>query len=259
MPLRAVFFDVGDTLVEGWVGRERTNEIVREVIRREFREPHWLDDFLAADFGPQQHGDHTHLDEAALRQETHRWYEEWFRNMRIGVDDIDLDRLRISATAPLDLVSKPVPGAFTAVRWCKEKGLKVALVTNTLSRGDAEVWEDWRRFGLADAIDAVASSHSVGWQKPHRAIFERALELTGVSAGDAVMVGDRMDADILGAKRLGLRAVHRRTADPDAMRDVGVTPDAVIDDLTTLPAVLTAWLEGPDAQRSSTVEGARRP
>ena len=256
MPLRAVFFDVGDTLVEGWIGRERTNELVREVLRREFGERDWYDRFLDAEFG-RHHGDHS--DEAALRQETHRWYEEWFRNAQIGIDDIDVNRLRIAATAPLDLVAKPVPGAFPAVRWCREKGLKVALVTNTLSRGDEEVWEDWRRFGLADAIDAVASSHSVGWQKPHPAIFERALELTGAHAGETVMVGDRMDADVLGAKRLGMRAVLRRTGSPDAIRDVGVSPDAIVDDLTTLPDVLNAWLGGPDAQRSSGRGSARRP
>ena len=250
-----MFFDVGDTLVEGWIGRERTNELVREVLRREFGEREWFERFLDADFG--HHADHA--DEATLRQETHRWYAEWFRNAQIGMDDIDVDRLRIAATAPLDLVAKPVPGAFPAVRWCREQGLKVALVTNTLSRGDDEVWQDWRRFGLADAIDAVASSHSVGWQKPHRAIFERALELTGAQAAETVMVGDRMDADVLGAKRLGMRAVLRRTKSPSGPQDVGVSPDAIVDDLTTLPDVLTAWLAGPDAHRSSRRQDARRP
>ena len=80
------------------------------------------------------------------------------------------------------------------------------------SRGDREVWEDWRRFGLADAIDAVASSHSVGWRKPHPAIFQRALDLTGARAEETVMVGDRLDADVAGAQALGMRAVLRRTA-----------------------------------------------
>jgi len=249
--LKAVFFDVGDTLVEGWIGREETNAIVREVLRREFGERHWFEDFLKADFWPKPDVEAIADEEASLRQETHRWYEQWFRNASIGIDDIDMDRLRIAATVPLDLVGKPVPGAFPAVRWCKEQGLKVALVTNTLSRGDEEVWEDWRRFGLADAIDAVASSHSVGWQKPHRAIFERALQLTGARPEDTVMIGDRTDADILGAKRLGMRAVLRRTANEEAMRDVGVSPDAAIEDLTTLPDVLSAWIRVPNAQRTS--------
>jgi len=247
--LRAAFFDVGDTLVEHWLGREQTNDLMREVLRREFGERHWYDRLLNADIGPRHPGDHSELPEEALRQETLRWYEEWFRNAQIGIDDIAMDRLRVALTVPLDLVATPVPGAFTAVRWCKTKGLRVVLVTNTLSRGDDEVWEDWRRFGLADAIDGVASSHSVGWQKPHPKIFERALDLAGVAPQEAVMVGDRLDADVGGAARLGMRTVLRRT--PEVQPRIPVTPDAVIDDLTELPGVLTAWLDVPTAQRSS--------
>lgn len=262
MTLRAVFFDVGDTLVEHWAPRERLHELLREALRGDFTGCAWAEDFIRAELGPARvtAADSVlerNADDEALRQETLRWYRDWFNNAAVGVDDIDLDRLRVCMTIPLDLVSTPVPGAFDAMRWCKARGLRVALVTNTLSRGDDEVWEDWRRFGLSDTIDAVVSSHSAGWQKPHRRMFERALELTGVAPGDAVMVGDRTDADILGAKRLGLRAVLRRTSNPGAMDDVGIAPDAVIDDLTELPAVLTAWLDVPTAHeplRSPRVE-----
>jgi FMN phosphatase YigB (HAD superfamily) len=256
MPLRAAFFDVGDTLVEHWIGRERTNDLLREALRREFGERQWYERWLDAKVEPTRSGpsDLTAIaagDEEVFRQETHRWYEAWFRNSQIGIDDIEMDRLRSVMTVPLDLVSTPVPGAFNAVRWCKDKGLKVVLVTNTLSRGDDECWEDWRRYGLADAIDGVVSSHSIGWQKPHRRIFERALELAGARADEAVMVGDRLLADIWGAKRLGMRAVLRRTPADDQAK-VDTTPDAIVDDLTELPGVLTAWLGVPTAHRSST-------
>jgi FMN phosphatase YigB (HAD superfamily) len=253
--LRAVFFDVGDTLVEHWIGPQRTNDLLREALRREFGERHWYEQWLGAEVYPPRsgRGDLAAIaagEEDLFRQETVRWYEDWFQNARIGIDDIDMERLRATMTVPLDLVSTPVPGAFTAVRWCKTKGLSVVLVTNTLSRGDDDVWEDWRRFELADAIDGVVSSHSLGWQKPHRRIFERALEIAGAQPDEAVMVGDRLLADIWGAKRMGMRAVLRRTAATD-QAEVDVTPDATIDDLTELPGVLTAWLDVPTAQRSS--------
>lgn len=255
MALRAVLFDVGDTLVEHWIGPERTNALLREALRREFGEREWYDRWVTAKVEPPRSGPEDLAAIAAgseelFRQETLRWYADWFRNASIGVDDIDAERLRATMCVPLDLVSTPVPGAFTAVRWCKSKGLCVVLVTNTLSRGDAEVWEDWRRFELADAIDAVVSSHSLGWQKPHRRIFDRALELAKARADEAVMVGDRLLADIWGAKRIGMRAVLRRTAAGD-QAPVDVRPDASIDDLTELPAVLSAWLGVPTAQRTS--------
>lgn len=234
MVLKAAFFDVGDTLVEHWAPRDKLDELARLALRREFGERDWYERFIGATIAPA-------APEEALRQETLRWYEQWFRNAQVGIDDIDLERVRVAMTVPLELISTPVPGAFTAVRWCKSKGLRVILVTNTLSRGDDEVWEDWRRFGLADAIDGVTSSHTVGWQKPHRAIYERALELAGAQAAEAFMVGDRLDADILGAKRIGMRAVWRRTEHEQATVDV--EPDATIGDLTELPAVVTPWLD----------------
>ena len=265
MVLKAAFFDVGDTLVEHWAPKEQLNGLLREALRREFGERVWHDEFISGTIGPSasnvwQSGSPEQLasEEERLKQETLRWYGDWFRNAQIGIDDTDLDRLRVAMIVPLDLVSTPVPGAFTAVRWCKAQGLRVILVTNTLSRGDDEVWEDWRRFGLADAIDGVASSHTVGWQKPHRAIYDRALELAHARPDEAVMVGDRLDADIFGAKRIGMRAVWRRTEKEQAKVDV--EPDAIVTDLTELPAVLTPWLGVRSAHTSlSDRGGAVRP
>ena len=246
MRLRAALFDVGDTLVEHWAPRDRLNELLREALRKDFSHCAWIEDFINAEIGPGRFtAAQTSLaepiaDDEALRQETLRWYRDWFENAKIGIDDVNLDRLRVCMTVPLDLVSTPVPGAFDALRWCKANDLAVVLVTNTLSRGDAEVWEDWRRFGVADAIDAVVTSHDAGWQKPHRVMFDRALALARVRAAEAVMVGDRLDADIKGASRLGMRTVLRRTEQPQAAPEAD--PDATVEDLRELPAVLAAWL-----------------
>ena len=235
MPLRAVFLDIGDTLVEGWSPRERLNELMREALVRAFGERDWFDAFVSAEFGPGEGAE-------AHRQETNRWLEEWFRNSGYGLDDVAIDRLRSVGSVPLDLVAQLVLGAADSLRWMKSRGLVVGLVTNTLWRGDEEVWEDLRRFGLDDAVDHVVSSHSLGWQKPHEAIFQRALDLSRVQAADAVMVGDRMVQDIWGAKRLGMRAIWRRPVAGAPQEPVEVEPDAVIDDLTELPALLERWM-----------------
>ena len=236
MPLRAVFFDVGDTLVQHWK-QEENRALMLEALRREFGEREWYERFLDAEIAPP----YTHEVEEHLRQETNRWASEWFRNSQIGIDDIHMDRLRTAVTVPLDLVGSLVPGTREALEWCKAHGLSVVLVTNTLWRGDEEVRRDWERFGLADVIDHVVSSHTVGWQKPHAAIFRRALELAGSAPEGAVMIGDRLRQDVWGAKRLGLGAVWRRPLAGAPQEQVDVLPDATIDDLTELPAVLERW------------------
>jgi FMN phosphatase YigB (HAD superfamily) len=233
-----VFFDVGDTLVQHWKPEPEVRALTLDALRREFGEREWYETFLDAEIGRG----HRHNAEDELRQETNRWYADWFRNSQIGTDDIDIDRFRVATTVPLDLVGALVPGTAEALRWCKKRGLVVGLITNTLSRGDEEVRRDWERFGLADTLDHVVSSHSVGWQKPHEAIFRRALELSGVAPSEAAMVGDRMVQDVWGAKRLGMRAIWRRPLAGAPQDPVEVEPDAAIDDLTELPPVLQRWM-----------------
>jgi HAD superfamily hydrolase (TIGR01509 family) len=243
MAVGAVFFDVGDTLVEGWAPRDKVRGLMRDALVGEYGARDWYERFFDADIEPQDSEVFRRTDrDDQLRQQTLRWYEDWFKNAAVGIDDVDLDRVRSLVSVPLDLVSALTPGAAEALRWCKAHGLRVALVTNTLSRGDAEVWEDWRRFGLADAIDAVASSHSVGWRKPHPAIFQHALDLTGARPEETVMVGDRLDADVAGAQALGMRAVLRRTIYTAPQDASAARPDATVDSLTELPAILERWL-----------------
>ena len=65
--------------------------------------------------------------------------------------------------------------------------------------------EELRRHGLRDKVDAVVFCVDVGWRKPHRAPFDRALELLGIQADQVVFVGDHPEWDVLGARKVGLR------------------------------------------------------
>ena len=64
--------------------------------------------------------------------------------------------------------------------------------------------------GLLKYIGVVAASAELGVAKPDRAIFDRALEMAGCTAQEAVMIGDRLDNDISPAKRLGLKTIWIR-------------------------------------------------
>jgi HAD superfamily hydrolase (TIGR01458 family) len=78
--------------------------------------------------------------------------------------------------------------------------------------------------------------------KPTAAYFESALADLDAVPGEAVMVGDDVEADIGGAKRLGMRGVLVRTGKfrPAALREADPQPDAVIDSIADLPGYLAA-------------------
>jgi FMN phosphatase YigB (HAD superfamily) len=231
--VRAAFFDVGDTLVEGWAPDYRAVE--RAALAAHYGDRDWFDDFVHAVHEPADH-------DLPWRQETLAIIEGWLRGRNVSLDDIDIDKVRSLCAVPLDSIARLTEGAADALRWCKREGLSVVLVTNTLWRGDDEVLEDWRRFELADLIDGAVTSHSVGWRKPHRAMFERALEIAGVRPEEAFMVGDRLGADVFGAQQVGLRTVLRQTAGPAPQADLAVTPDATVRSLTELPDAVRPWL-----------------
>jgi HAD superfamily hydrolase (TIGR01662 family) len=92
-------------------------------------------------------------------------------------------------------------------------------------------------FKLSELIGTCVSSAEHGYMKPHRSIFETALEQAGVAPQESLMVGDSLKADIEGALAVGMRAVLlRRSGDLPRLVPEGVD---VIRSLIELPALLT--------------------
>jgi HAD superfamily hydrolase (TIGR01458 family) len=87
---------------------------------------------------------------------------------------------------------------------------------------------------------AQAEAEIVG--KPTAAYFESALAELDAAPAQAVMVGDDVEADIGGAKRLGMRGVLVRTGKfrPAALEEADPQPDGVIESIADLPAWLRA-------------------
>jgi HAD superfamily hydrolase (TIGR01458 family) len=81
--------------------------------------------------------------------------------------------------------------------------------------------------------------------KPTAAYFESALAELDSTPSEAVMVGDDVEADIGGAKQIGMRGVLVRTGKfrPAALEEADPQPDAVLDSIAELPA----WIEAEAA------------
>ena len=65
-----------------------------------------------------------------------------------------------------------------------------------------------RSSGIAHFFDLVLTSEKAGAPKPDPRIFDVALNRTGAAAGTSLMIGDNVDADMLGARQAGWDHVH---------------------------------------------------
>ncbi len=76
-----------------------------------------------------------------------------------------------------------------------------------LANQEAGVIDALRRDGLGDLIDVWGISAVAGYQKPSPELFTWCLDRAGVTATEAVHIGNRLDTDVRPAKALGMHAV----------------------------------------------------
>lgn len=133
------------------------------------------------------------------------------------------------------------PDARPLLESLREAGLRVGVLSNTL-------WPRWHheavfsRDGLAPFIDAAVYSSEIPVAKPHADAFHAVIAALGVTAERAAFVGDRPWDDVHGAQEAGMRAIlvpHSRLGDQAV--DIEVIPDAVVERLGDVLAVVLAW------------------
>ena len=213
MTIRAIVFDVGETLVDetreygtwaDWLGVPRHT--------------------FAAAFGA--------VIAAGLD------YRETFQIFRPGFD-LDRERqARVDAGKPEWFGEGDLyPDVRPALSGLRDMGVWVGVVGNQTKRAGGLLR------GLDLPADFIATSDDWGVQKPDTAFFDKVVEVAACPPDEIVYVGDRIDNDITPAKKVGMRTayiqrgpwgwIHRDR------KDVAELSDWIIQDLTELSGIVT--------------------
>jgi putative hydrolase of the HAD superfamily len=125
--------------------------------------------------------------------------------------------------------------ALPVLREMRKRGLLVGLISNSHRSLDAFC----EHFDVRDVVTVSVSGADHGYMKPHRSIFDTALHRAGVTAAEALMVGDSVRHDIEGALQAGWRAVLlRRSGEVPYQLPPGLP---VITTLTELASHIDQW------------------
>jgi HAD superfamily hydrolase (TIGR01662 family) len=216
-PVRAVVFDVGETLIDEnrlwlawaeWLGIRPLTflGVLGAVIERG--------------------GDHR----------------DPFRILRPDVDLRAARRERALAGVPDDIGQDDLyPDAVAALLSLRGAGYRVGVAGN-----QPRVAEALFR-GLDVTFDLVASSESLGVEKPDPRFFAAIAERLALTPGEIAYVGDRLDNDVRPAADAGMHAIFLRRgpwAWVQAGRDPVPEASATIDDLTTIVEVVRGIAPG---------------
>ncbi|MEM9143131.1 MAG: YjjG family noncanonical pyrimidine nucleotidase [Bacteroidota bacterium] len=87
--------------------------------------------------------------------------------------------------------------------------LKPRYGLHIITNGFGEIQErKLRNSHISTYFEQVINSELAGVKKPDPRIFRMALERTGIEPKQGVMIGDDLEADVLGARAVGLHALH---------------------------------------------------
>ena len=114
---------------------------------------------------------------------------------------------------------------------------KMGIISN--AGDDRDVQQLVQKFEIAPYFDIVLTSAACGYRKPHQRIFEIALEYFNADAEEVAMVGDTLNADILGANQMGIYSIwitRRVESQPDDKTKI--RPKATVRTLDELPLLL---------------------
>jgi HAD superfamily hydrolase (TIGR01662 family) len=202
MPLTAVFFDVGETLVdeERWW---------RQLCERTGLRPHvvWAALGVTIERGEEHDALWGHLGRARP--------EGWWKEISYELADL-------------------YPDAIACLEEMRALGLRVGIVGN-----QTEALERWARESALPA-DVISSSASLGVRKPEPRFFAEIVRLAeATEPSEVAYVGDRVDNDVLPAIAAGLRAVHVRRGPWGRLQKA---PDSVpsVDSLAELARTLAS-------------------
>jgi putative hydrolase of the HAD superfamily len=141
--------------------------------------------------------------------------------VELGDDELDVYlQAEHAAWAP---ARRPTGMSQSLLDAIRDRGLKTGLVSNT--------WESRRLLlgdldeqGLRVRLDAIVFSSDLGVRKPRPEIFHRALDELAVEPENALFVGDRLRADVQGARDVGMRTAQAMWYRAEESVD-GIEPD----------------------------------
>jgi HAD superfamily hydrolase (TIGR01509 family) len=245
--LNAILFDLGDTLLD--FEQMHSREVFEQAGRQTYdwlqKRGHSLPPFRTY-FRSQVWAVRWAYLWSTIRRREFNCYDLLHtacRRMKIELSESDKRELAWQWYLPVTLRASVAPDVVPTLAKLRDRGLRLGLVSNTFLPGFV-LDRHLEIHGLLDFFPVRIYSSEIGYCKPHPRIFQAALGAIGTSPENTLFVGDLVKKDILGAQRMGMRAVLRQRRSSYRFHPIA---NFVIRGISELHQVISA-LETPAAE-----------
>jgi putative hydrolase of the HAD superfamily len=147
-----------------------------------------------------------------IKREELRWKRMWLTLLDFKITDELLTHAISDRFLEILPTQKTLfPGALEILEYLTAKKYPLHLITNGF-----EVTQHLklRHAGIDKFFTLVITSEMAKSLKPHREIFDYALQKAGCLPAEALMIGDTLEVDIAGAQNAGIDQVYFNPAKP---------------------------------------------
>jgi putative hydrolase of the HAD superfamily len=231
-PIRHILFDLGGTLMYSRGDWAPIFEHADQALASKLREPD------------------IELDTKVFRARLHEYYEQRDKDFQettyhfvlrellkdLGYAEVAESVLRSALDAMYSVTQTNwtlEDDTLATIQKLKSKKYNLGIFSN--AGDDKDVQELIENFGIRSYFDFVLTSAACYYRKPHPRAFEIALAQWSIPPEDAIMIGDSLEADIRGAKRLKMKTIWiTRRAQFNADVEQRIQPDFSLRSLNEL-------------------------
>lgn len=206
---KAIFFDAGGTLLSPYPS---VGEVYAQVAGRHgiLLDPETVEILFRAEYAKREALASMRGVKVKMTADLDRDEKEWWRSIVLAVspEGIDQDLFNRFFEELYDLFARPevwrlYPDTIEVLEALKKQGMILGIVSNW----DSRLHSICEGLGLTAYFDFILASVIVGSAKPHRGIFDHALNEASVQAHEVLHVGDSVEHDWHGAKGVDMDCV----------------------------------------------------
>jgi putative hydrolase of the HAD superfamily len=204
MSYQHLFFDLDHTL---WDFELNSKETLLDLHNKYHLEDKGITDF---DAFFDQYSIHNHrlwdrYTKGFIKQEELRWKRIYLSLLEYKIADEQLSKqMSVDYLDILPNKKNLFPYTLEILSYLKDKGYEMHLITNGF---ESVQYKKITNSNLASYFGEVITSEASNSLKPHKEIFEYALQKANADLKTSIMIGDNEGADIQGAINIGMDSV----------------------------------------------------